>query len=539
VQETSYESTLGRWRKYLKRYGKKYRDISKEELATTVDPGVLILASAQVLDDEEKRSIANFVARGGSIWGTWAVGSRSPGGRFVGYEYLEQLFKLKVLGKYKVDTEWFLMPFGDNPLTWPIPAGRRMSVGDISDDMLIRVQSENMAAVFMDWMRTKEEAGPGGAISFHETGASRFVYFAFPEKAWNYHKQADWNALLDSTMAWLRREPRVFKGAWPDGKFAAHLMEMDTEDKFYSAPSFATHLESIGVKGTFYCLTSMAIQYPQIVKDLMARGHEIAYHADVHFGFKDLDPAEQEMRVLNMKGQMRKILGDSVNLATGFRAPTESYDSTTEAILRRHGILHHAADPGATQDRLPFFSNAESGVGSDSALVVLPRTQFDDVNFIRMIYGPSRVEESLAYDLDLAVRSGAFSLLSVHTQNYVDGGLMALTMGNYMTKVASYGDRLWVARGDQIADWWRQREPIKVRQTDSANGIRITVTSPNAHSVSGLTAIAINPVRDVLPTVTRADGKAAKVRIKAMDPFRTAIVFDEVPSASEFVVHYP
>lgn len=538
TQETTYENTLGRWRKYLKRYGKRYRDITRDDLIAGVGPGVLILASAQVLDDDEKRAIKAFSDRGGSIWGTWAVASRDLNGRFIGYNYLEQLFQLKVLGKYKVETEWFLMPFGDGPLTWPVPAGRRMSVGDITDEMLIRVQSENLAAVFMDWMRTKEQAGPGGAIAFHESTTGRFVYYAFPEKVWNYHKQTDWNALLDSTMAWLRREPRVFKAAWPDGRHAAHLMEMDTEDKFFSAPNFAKDLESIGAKGTFYCLTSMAIRYPDIVRDLLARGHEIAYHADVHFGFKNLDPLEQEMRIQNMKGQMKTILGDATAQATGFRAPTESYDETTETILRRNGILHHAADPSATQDRLPFFSTAEPGLTAETALVVLPRTQFDDVNFMRMLYGSARVEESLAYDLDLAVRSGAFSLLSVHTQNYVDGGLMALTMGNYMRRVAEYKDRLWLARGDQIAAWWRSREPVKLRAEEGGATVRFSVKSPNSLLPTGLTVIVTNPRKGVLPTVKRSDGTVAKLQVKAMDAFRSAIVFDDQSLDVEYSVQF-
>ncbi|MDT8990057.1 polysaccharide deacetylase family protein [Curvibacter sp. APW13] len=537
-QESSYENTLGRWRKYLKRYGKASRDLSRDDLVAGVEPGVLILASAQVLDEQEKRAIQSFADRGGSIWGTWAIGSRDPSGRFLGYEYLEHLFQLRVLGKYKVDTEWFLMPFGDGPLTWPVPAGRRMSVGDISDEMLIRVQSDNLAAVFMDWMRTKEQAGPGGAIAFHESSTARFVYYAFPERVWNYHKQADWNAILDSTIAWLRREPRLFKGAWPDGRAAAHLMEMDTEDKFFSAPNFAKDLESIGVKGTFYCLTSMAVRYPDIVRDLRARGHEIAYHADVHFGFKDLDPAEQEMRVLNMKAQMKTILGDATGEATGFRAPTESYDAVTERILRRNGILHHAADPSATQDRLPFFSSAEPGLGPSAALVVLPRTQFDDVNFMRMLYGPARVEESLAYDLDLAVRSGAFSLLSVHTQNYVDGGLMAGTMGNYMKRVAEYKDRLWVARGDQIAAWWRTREPVKIQQRTGDGFIAFSADGTSGSIPSGLSVIVTHPRKGISPVVTLADGKPAKVQVKAMDAYRSAIVLDAQSPTSELFVRF-
>jgi hypothetical protein len=157
---------------------------------------------------------------------------------------------------------------------------------------------------------------------------------------------------------------------------------------------------------------------------------------------------------------------------------------------------------------------------------------------MRLIYGPARVEESLAYDLDLAVRGGAFSLLSVHTQNYVDGGLMAVTMGNYMSKVATYKDRLWIARGDQIAVWWRAREPAKVRQVDyGARTLRFSLTSmPTA--ATGLTVVVTNPTINRLPTITQSDGRPAKVRVVAMDPFRSALVFDEQPSAQEFIVHY-
>lgn len=537
--ETSYDPILGRWRKYLKRFGKRSRDISKDELLSLSVPGVLILASAQALDNDERRAIAAFSDRGGSVWGTWALGSRTPGGQFVGYDYLQQLFRVKVLGKYPVQTEWFLMPFGDGPLTWPIPAGRRISVGEITDDMLLRVRSDNLAAVFMDWMRTKDDMGPSGAIAFHETDVSRLVYFAFPERAWNYHKQSDWNAMLDSTMAWLLREPRVFKGAWPQGYHAAHLMEMDTEDKFFSAPAFAAHLESIGVRGTFYCLTSIALQYPQIVRDLLARGHEIAYHADVHFGFRDLDPIEQEMRIVNMQGQMKSILGEQVTQATGFRAPTESYDARTESILRKRGILHHAADPGATQDRLPFFSTSEPGLDPSQSLVVLPRTQFDDVNFTRLLYGPQRVIENLTHDLDLAVQSGAFSLLSVHTQNYVEGGLMAVTMADYMKKVSSYSDRLWVARGDHIAAWWRKRESVRIRTTGSeGRALRFSLASPTTMRLGGLSVIVTNPVRSAVPTVSQVNGTPIQVRIKLMDPYRTAIIFDEVQSNQEFLVRF-
>ncbi|MBC7499577.1 MAG: polysaccharide deacetylase family protein, partial [Herminiimonas sp.] len=457
--DVTQEDTLAVWRNYLRKFRKDFHIVDRAQLLARLTPGVLVLPSTHALDDAERAAIRDFAAAGGSLLATGATGSLDATGKFIGYDFLDTYFKVRVRGDYKAGSEWFMMPFGDGPLTWSLPAGRRIYVGDDLRGIL-RIESDNLAAVLMNWMRAKDDAGPNGAIALHESATNRSVFFAFPEAALGYHAPAEVSQLLDSVMAWLRREPKLFKAAWPEGFVAAHLMEMDTEDKFFSAPNFADHLEKIGVKGTFYCLTSEAIKYPAIVKDLLARGHEIAYHADIHFGFKGEDPAIQDKRMRNMKKQMQTILGNSLNLATGFRAPTEAYDAITEGLLRKHGILHHAADPSSHEDRLPFFSSAEPGLGPEEALVVLPRTQFDDVNFKRFGYGVAQVQETLDYDLDLVVKGGAFGLLSVHTQNYVDGGLMKDSMGKYVEKVATYKDRLWIARGDQIASWWRKRHRV-------------------------------------------------------------------------------
>jgi Polysaccharide deacetylase len=540
ANELSYDAVLGRWRRYLKKYGKVVKEIGRDQLLSGPEAGLLVLASAQVLDVQERKAIDNFALMGGSVIGTGAVGSREVDGKLLGYEYLQSTFKVKVYGHFSANEEWFLMPFGGGPLTWPLGAGRRMSLGKIADNTLLRIHSDNLAAVAMNWARSRDDMVSNGVIAFHESDASRYVYFAFSESAWGFHKLADMNAMLDSTVAWLRREPRVYKSDWPDGRVAAQLIEMDTEDKFFSAPNFADHLEKIGVKGTFYCLTSEAIKYPEVVKDLLKRGHEIAYHADTHIGFKGQSPLEQETRLSNMKAQLQSILGANTAVATGFRAPTESYDATTEVLLRKAGIRHHAADPSASTDRLPFFSGAEPGLGPDQALVVLPRTQYDDVNFKRLQYLPAGVDLILENDLDLTVMSGALGLLSVHTQNYVENGLMYVTMGSYMNKVAAYKDKLWVARGDQIAEWWRQREYVNIKSVAEGVDIRLQVEVSGSGNYSGITALVTNPVKSRTPLVLMPDGRAAKVVVKKVDPYRTAIIFDLLPAgSSSYLIRFP
>lgn len=541
ANNSSYDVPLARWRKYLRKYGKSVKELNRSELLGKLEPGVLVLASSQLLGDDERKAIQEFSASGGSLLATWATGSRDTSGQLIGYDFLDTLFKVRVRGEFSAnaDSDWFMMPFGDGPLTWSLPAGRRMSVGQPVEKML-RIESANLAATFMNWARTKDDVGPNGAIAFHESDTHRGVFFSFPESTWGFHKPADMSMMLDGVMAWLRREPKLFKAAWPDGKVAAHLIEMDTEDKFFSATRLADDLERIGAKGTFYCLTTEAIKYPSIVKDLLARGHEIAYHADIHTGFKGVDPGVQEGRIQAMKDQMHTILGDASSVVTGFRAPTEGYDVNTEVLLRKHGILHHAADPSSHEDRLPFFSIAEPSLGTDQALVVLPRTQLDDVNFKRLIYGTARVEDTLAYDLDLIVKGGAFGLLSVHSQNYVDGGLMRESMGNYIEKVAAYKDRLWVARGDQIAAWWRKRELVQVKQAAQGQDMLLQMAVSAPGNVEGLTVFVIHPEKNAMPTVQARDAKAAKVRVKPIDAFRSALVFDKLEAGDfEYLVHFP
>ena len=524
-QNRFYDQIIQRWSPYLKKYGEHAKIVNRKELLALVPPGVLILPTAVALDAQERAAISKFVALGGSLLGNGLVGTRDEKGQFVGLDFLHTTFHVRSHGFFPQSDDTYFMPFGDGPVTWPIPAGRRMPIVNTKDSLL-RISASNEAAVVMDWARSPQTQ-PHGVMAFDERGKSRVAYFSPPDNAWT--NSAETRLLLDATLAWLRREAYAFKAAWPQGFVAAHLIEMDTEDEFHTAPKFAQHLESEGFKGTFYSLTTEAARNPEVVRDLIKRGHEIAYHADVHFGFRGDSVGEQELRIRFMKQQMQGILGDRAHEATGFRAPTESYEANTEILLRKHGFLHHAVDQGANDDRLPFFSGAEPGVPPEQALVVLPRTQLDDVSFAAMKLTPEQVNTILNHDLDLTVRSGAFGLLSVHSQNYVEGGLMLRSMGDYIRTVARYRDRLWVARGDEITRWWRQREAVQVQQQWSPRGLEVSVKNNHTEPLAGLTVFVTLPGKNAALRVTGLP-KATAVRIQVVDAFRTALVFDSLPS---------
>ena len=551
----SNNTALTMWRRYLRKACRCFEDISRAELLGRLKPGLLILASSEVLDDEERRAIQNFAASGGSLLATALTGTRGPKGELKGHDFVNNLFKMRVKGEFSRtnNEDWFMMPFGDGPLTWSIPAQRRIYMGDSAQNML-RVESDNLGAVVMNWNREKEATNePKGVMAFHETDKYRGVYFGFSEAAMGFVKPSELVSLLDSTIAWLQRETRLVKSAWPNGNVAAHFMEMDTESGYDSAVNFAADMESIGAKTTFYSTTSEAAKFPKMVKELIARGHEMAYHADIHIGFENTPPDKQEERIKAMIAQMTVLAGpDTPRFATGFRAPLESYDRNTEIMLRKHGMLHHAADPSSTENRLPFFSNVEPQLGPEEALVVLPRTQFDDINFTRLDYLPADALATLQHDLDLAVKGGALSLLSVHTQNYHPGRLLPKIMPTYMKYVATFKDRIWIPRGDEIAAWWRKRERVTVTHVKPAkpsenskalpqsNDIVLQVSVVAPGNVEGLTVFAMNPKSGVIPSVQARDAKAPKFRVKPVDAFRSAIVFDRLDAGNfEYVVRYP
>ncbi len=527
-----YSHVVRRWPDVLDRYGKQVQQLTRDQLVTNraKGGGVLILPSTIALDAQERGAIERFVAQGGSLLGTGMVGYFDGSGKSVGPAFLERVFRVKTHGFFPDSDDSFFMPFGDGPLTWPIPAMRRMGIGNPRDNTL-RISAKHEAGVIMDWSRTMD-LQPHAAMAYDEVGKSRIAYISLPDHHWG--KWPDARLVFDATLGWLLRQPHAYKAAWPHGHVAGHLIEMDTEDKYFSAPNFANHLESEGFRGTFYSLTSEAVRVPEVVRDLIKRGHEIAYHADVHFGFKGDPVAEQELRILFMKKQMEGILGDRAKEATGFRAPTESYDRNTEILLRKHGILHHAADESANEDRLPFFSPSEPGLPPSVALVNLPRTQKDDINFTRMRLNVAQAQEILFYDLELAVKSGSFSLLSVHSQFYTEGALMHRAMPEYMKRVGGHKSQLWVARGDEITLWWRRRAAVRVEEVWRAGQLNVDLNNASGAAVEGLSVHVSLPARG---TTVRVRTKPAdiKTRIKPIDAFRAAIVFERLPPGASSV----
>lgn len=526
---TSYDGLKQRWREYFRPYGKAFREVSRANLIAGLQPGVLVLGSAALLDEPERKAIQAFAEAGGSILVTWSTGVRDGRGQWAGYGFIEDLLQMKVNSKAMTEDQRenstrFLNPFGDAPLTWTIPGGQRIFLGEVAETP-IRVESPHLAARYFNWERFPAPKKSNGAIAFLEKGASRRVYFGFSESSWEYDERIEMPNLVDSVLAWLKHEPSIYKAAWPNGSLSAQLLEMDTEDKYFNAADFARDLDAANLRGTFYSLTGVARQYRDIVQKLSEK-HEIGYHGEVHVGFKGKTPEVQEKRLNTMVTEMQDTVGSrALPRVTGFRAPTESWDLNTEKLLRKLGIRHNVTGPSASEGRVPFFSESEPGLRFEDAVVGLPRTQMDDLNYLGLRVSTAKASELITLDFDYLHEAGALGVLSIHSQNYEPGELMTKITKPYIKRLQQHHDDVWTASGEDIANWWRARERVAYKAL-RASPARLAFEVRAPGNVKGLTFFVTHPALDVAPkSVVAVNSEGPQPELKRIDAYRTALIF--------------
>ena len=520
----NYDRLLTPWRGYFNNRHASYQEFTETSQLRQINASVLILPSAVALSAQERADILQFRSRGGAILATWATGTRNAKGDWNGWQFLETI-GAKSMGEIALEpVARHLVLSGESPLSHNQPAGQRIVLSKVSE-RLLRLQGEGTAAQIMNWSRIPDpQRKSEGAVIFSEAAAAagRSAVFAFAESTWESEPEPIY-ALVDDTLQWLQRQPAVMRSAWPYGKHAAQVIEMDTEEGFPNALRFAAMMQEMSYRGSFYVLTSVGKQYPEVLSSL-SRDFEIGYHGDIHAGFKGQSAQQQQQRIDTMRAEMAAVIPE-IKSFTGFRAPIESYDGTTEALLQKAGLRHHVTDPSRTEARLPAFARI-GGVTTQETLVVLPRTQRDDINLAKENLSVEQTRQALIDDLDLTESMGALGLLSVHSQNYGPDSVLTQAMPAYLTHLKTHRDQFWLASAGQVADWWRERERFQLSTKARGKVLNFDVTITGKSAFSGASLIVILSRKGVLPTLQELKVGMPKASIQRIDDYRAAIVFD-------------
>ncbi len=88
--------------------------------------------------------------------------------------------------------------------------------------------------------------------------------------------------LVPGVVAWRSARCRLLPGLSGVGRPGHVALTFDDGPDPLSTPLVLDALDALGWKATFFCLGSQARQAPEVITELVRRGHEIGVHGDTH-----------------------------------------------------------------------------------------------------------------------------------------------------------------------------------------------------------------------------------------------------------------
>jgi peptidoglycan/xylan/chitin deacetylase (PgdA/CDA1 family) len=210
-------------------------------------------------------------------------------------------------------------------------------------------------------------------------------------------------------------------------------------------PRILDLLRAAELHASFFIPAWVIEHYPDAVKAIVAGGHEVGCHGDVHEKVSDLDAAQEEAILTRSIEVVTKHAG---RRPAGYRAPAWQLSPRTIGLLARHGFDYSSN----MMDRLrPYLHPAAHG----RAIVEIPVSWvLDDAPFFmftgqRAIQAPGPVLQGWLTELDGIVEVGGVATFTFHPQ--IIGRPSRFACLRELVEYARHTPRLWIARLDEIA----------------------------------------------------------------------------------------
>lgn len=146
------------------------------------------------------------------------------------------------------------------------------------------------------------------------------------------------------------------------------IEEWYIEEKFNGARAekyqeYDTYLSNIldvldlnNTKGTFFCVGKLAVDFPEVVRKISVRGHEIGCHSNEHFWLTKMDYKQLDLDTHDAISALEDVCGSKV---ISYRAPAFSIGKDNKwalEVLAKNGIERDASIFPAERDFGGFSS---------------------------------------------------------------------------------------------------------------------------------------------------------------------------------------
>jgi peptidoglycan/xylan/chitin deacetylase (PgdA/CDA1 family) len=256
---------------------------------------------------------------------------------------------------------------------------------------------------------------------------------------------------VDGETLWLNRDPKNAE--------RPVTLSMGRYGPVTGVPKIARLLERYGILATFFVPGWIADHYPDMVRSLVAGGHEIGHHGYRHEWLTTLDPGEEEPILLRGIEALEKAGGAR---PVGYRAPAWELTPRSLGLLERHGFAYSS---NMMDTDAPYRHRIE---GRPSRLVELPVAwTLDDTSmYLFSLQIPG--SKLMANEQVLSMWCGEFDGL------YADGGACVLTCHPQIT-----GRSYRLAALEHFIQHVRRRADVAfLRCIDAAEYFRDTLPEP-------------------------------------------------------------
>lgn len=222
----------------------------------------------------------------------------------------------------------------------------------------------------------------------------------------------------------------------------------------YGLPKLLETLEKYDVKATFFIPGEVARRYPDAVKMIFQKGHEIGCHGDQHEIMAHLSLDEQRNVLERATKELKNLTEVDVK---GFRMPEGEMNLDTYRALKSLGYRYSSS---LSDDDIPYIEK-------NTGILELPiHWELFDLPYFTFTFDPpippgqtrsARMDDVLEnwfYELEGARRWGTLLNLQLDPQAIGEQGRIFM-LEKFLDKVKESGD-VWLTNGGEIAEYFEK-----------------------------------------------------------------------------------
>lgn len=241
--------------------------------------------------------------------------------------------------------------------------------------------------------------------------------------------------------------------AAPGSQARAGIMSHQSYGPLVGVPRILAILEKHGVAATFFVPGFTADRYPQVVRDIVTAGHEVAHHGYLHEPLEGVDAKTEAAYLDRGLEALERVAGIR---PVGYRAPMWEPTWNTARLLAERGFLYDSSFMDAD---VPYELAVPRMDTVDSVVEIPIQWALDDweqycflpgISGEGLIESPTKVEEIWTLELDAMREVEGCFVLTNHP--FLTGRpSRAAVLDRVIGRALEHGD-VWVASMHQIAE---------------------------------------------------------------------------------------